>query len=89
MLVLTRNVGETIRIGDDITVTVLGLKGNQIRLGIAAPRTIAVHREEVYERIVAERTAHESASGQKPARPAVDGGKIGEPGGEEGIAQID
>ena len=55
MLQLTRRVGESIMIGDDITVTVLGVKGNQVRVGIDAPKTVAVHREEIYERIKAER----------------------------------
>lgn len=51
MLVLTRKVGETILIGDNVSVTVLGLQGNQMKLGINAPKTITVHREEVAERI--------------------------------------
>ena len=51
MLILTRKVGETIKIGDDISVTVLGVKGNQVRVGVGAPRDISVHREEIYERI--------------------------------------
>jgi carbon storage regulator len=54
MLILTRRVGETVTIGNDTTVTVLGVKGNQVRLGIGAPKDVAVHREEVYERIQAE-----------------------------------
>ena len=53
MLILTRRVGERLKIGADVTVTVLSVKGNQVRLGIAAPRETAVHREEVYERILA------------------------------------
>jgi carbon storage regulator len=51
MLILTRRVGETLMIGDDVRVTVLGVKGNQTRVGIDAPKTIPVHREEIYERI--------------------------------------
>ena len=51
MLILTRKVNETLMVGDDVSVTVLGIKGGQIRLGINAPREIAVHRQEVYERI--------------------------------------
>ncbi len=51
MLILTRRVGETLMIGDNISVTVLGVKGNQVRLGINAPKDVAVHREEIFERI--------------------------------------
>lgn len=51
MLILTRRVGETLMIGEDVTVTVLGVKGNQVRIGVNAPRDVAVHREEIFERI--------------------------------------
>lgn len=54
MLILTRRVGETLMVGDEVTVTVLGVKGNQVRIGINAPRDVAVHREEIYDRIKAE-----------------------------------
>lgn len=51
MLILTRRVGETVMIGSEVTVTVLGVKGNQVRIGVNAPKDVAVHREEIYERI--------------------------------------
>ncbi len=57
MLILTRRIGETLNIGDDIQVTVLGIKGNQVRIGINAPKDVPVHREEIYERIKREKEA--------------------------------
>ncbi|MCY1419590.1 Carbon storage regulator [compost metagenome] len=61
MLILTRRIGETIRIDDDISVTVLGVQGRQVRLGIAEPENVAVHREEIYQRIQATEQKTEAA----------------------------
>ncbi|HEY4446652.1 MAG TPA: carbon storage regulator CsrA [Steroidobacteraceae bacterium] len=57
MLILTRRAGETVTIGDDVTVTVLAVRGNQVRLGVNAPKDVAVHREEIFERIKREEQA--------------------------------
>jgi carbon storage regulator len=62
MLILTRRVGETLVIGDDVNVTVLGVRGNQVRLGVNAPKEVAVHREEIYQRIQKENDADNSSS---------------------------
>lgn len=65
MLILTRRVGETLMIGDEITVTVLGVKGNQVRIGVNAPKDVAVHREEIYQRIQRERFDDDDSSGNR------------------------
>ena len=61
MLILTRRVGESLMIGDEVNVTVLGIKGNQVRIGVNAPKEVAVHREEIYQRIQEE---NESSDGK-------------------------
>lgn len=65
MLILTRRVGETVMIGDDVAVTILGVKGNQVRVGVNAPKEVSVHREEIYERI-----KREEQAGGAPRRAA-------------------
>jgi len=72
MLILTRRVGETVMIGNDVTVTVLGVKGNQVRIGINAPKSVAVHREEIYERIKREQQGESQgeSQGEEPKQSA-------------------
>ena len=62
MLILTRRVGETLVIGDDIRITVLGTRGNQVRMGVNAPKNVAVHREEIYQRIQSEKDSSQPIS---------------------------
>lgn len=70
MLILTRKVGETIKIGDNIEVTVLGVKGNQVRVGVNAPREVPVHREEVYEKVKRETGGQVGVGGKLRSAPA-------------------
>ncbi|MFO7808661.1 carbon storage regulator CsrA [Guyparkeria sp.] len=65
MLILTRRIGEVLRIGDDVAITVLGIKGNQVRIGIDAPKDVSVHREEIYQRIKSE--TEQDGEGQSSA----------------------
>lgn len=62
MLILTRRIGETLMVGDEVTITVLGVKGNQVRLGVNAPRDVAVHREEIYDKIQSEKIQNPDAA---------------------------
>jgi len=62
MLILTRRVGETLMVGDDVSITVLGVKGNQVRIGVNAPKDVSVHREEIYLRIQEEAEQTQTSS---------------------------
>jgi carbon storage regulator len=72
MLILTRRVGETLMIGDSVTVTILGVKGNQVRVGITAPKDVAVHREEIFQRIGKESAAGAENPPEEPGSAAND-----------------
>jgi carbon storage regulator len=82
MLILTRRVGETLKVGSDVDVTVLGVKGNQIRIGIKAPRTVAVHREEIFDRIQREAQLAARSNESKGAPAALEAKAAGESPGE-------
>ena len=71
MLILTRRVGESLRIGDEVSVTVLGIKGSQVRIGVNAPKSVSVHREEVYDRINEEKSKNSADIPINPEKSAV------------------
>ena len=71
MLILTRRVGESLRIGDEVSVTVLGIKGSQVRIGVNAPKSVSVHREEVYDRINEEKSKNSEGILKNPEKSAL------------------
>ncbi|MAZ79671.1 MAG: carbon storage regulator [Gammaproteobacteria bacterium] len=71
MLILTRRVGESLRIGDEVSVTVLGIKGSQVRIGVNAPKSVSVHREEVYDRINEEKSKNSEGIPNNPEKNAL------------------
>ncbi|MDC0482466.1 carbon storage regulator CsrA [Gammaproteobacteria bacterium] len=71
MLILTRRVGESLRIGDEVSVTVLGIKGSQVRIGVNAPKSVSVHREEVYDRINEEKSKNSEDIQKNPEKSAL------------------
>jgi carbon storage regulator len=79
MLILTRRVGETLMIGKHVTVTVLGIKGNQVRIGVGAPREVAVHREEIFDRIRREESGDRRDDGAESQPLAQVGHALGQP----------
>jgi carbon storage regulator len=77
MLILTRRVGEAVVIGEEVTVTVLGVKGNQVRIGVNAPKSVSVHREEIFDRIKNEQQGSSSSTGSKPVLRVPDIAAVG------------
>ncbi len=87
MLILTRRAGETLMIGDNVSITVLGVKGNQVRIGVNAPKDVSVHREEIYQRIQREKTHHgatgtfedeDNFGNQIPRKSDIEGDQTGD-----------